>query len=280
MPIIPEGLVRSLQKGEKYVVSENPIIIVEKVEDIPDLVNPVFMEGLPGIGYVGYTTTSYIVKSLNPNEFLKLYMSILPAQVNIRKNGLAELISYTFYYYKGKNRDFVFMLGDAQPANPQDQYLATLLILEILKELGVKEIITVGGYGKGAQPEKPKVYGAATDLELAEIFSKYGVIFSNTEPEGGIIGITGLLIGLGKLMGFRGVCLMGETSGMFRDPKAAREIIKILSEHYTLDVDMSDLENMIKEFEKFLNVVSEISSAEEKKMRPEKKFSEEFRYIR
>ncbi|MCD6502918.1 MAG: proteasome assembly chaperone family protein [Thermoplasmata archaeon] len=280
MPIIPEGLIRSLRKGEKYVVSENPIIIIEKVDDIPDLINPVFMEGLPGIGYVGYTTTSYIVKSLNPKVFLKLYMSILPAQVSIRNNGLAELISYTFYYYKGKARDFVFMLGDAQPANPQDQYLATLLILEILKELGVREIVTVGGYGKGTQPERPKVYGAATDAEFAEMFSKYGVVFSNTEPEGGIIGITGLLIGLGKLMGFRGVCLMGETSGMFRDPKAAREIVKILNEHYMLDVDMSGLEKMIMEFEKFLNVVSEISSTEEKKFKPEKRFTEEFRYIR
>ena len=280
MPIIPEGLIKGLPKGSKYIVSERPIIIIEKVDDIPDLINPVFMEGLPGVGYVGYTTTSYIVKSLNPKVFLKLYMSILPAQVNIRKNGLAELMSYTFYYYRGKARDFIFMLGDAQPASPQDQYLATLIILEILKELGVKEIITVGGYGKGTQPEKPRVYGAATDPEFVEMFSKYNVVFSSTEPEGGIIGITGLLIGLGKLMGFRGACLMGETSGMFKDPKAAKEIIKILDEHYTLGVDMGELDRMVTEFEKFLSVVSEVSSAEEKKVKPEKKFSEEFRYIR
>ena len=146
--------------------------------------------------------------------------------------------------------------------------------------MGVTDIITVGGYGKGAQPEEPKVYGATTHQELVDDFSKYGVIFSSSEPEGGIIGMTGLFLGIGKLMGFRGICLMGETSGMFKDPKAARSIVKILNEHFKLNLDMDKLNKMVEDFERFISVVSQVSKASEKPTTGQKELEERFRYIR
>ncbi len=280
MSIIPQNIIYELKKGDIKIILENPLVIIEKIENLPELNNPVFLEGLPGIGYVGYTTTSYIVETLNPTLFLRIYLDILPAQVSIKEGGLVDLMSYRFYYYKGTDRDFIFMLGEAQPNDPKDQYLATRIVLELLKEMGVNDIITVGGYGRGTQPEEPKVYGAATHEGLVNEFSKYNIIFSNTEPEGGIIGMTGLFLGLGKLMGFRGICLMGETSGMFKDPKAARAIIKILDEHFKLNLNMERLNKMVEDFERFVSLVSQVSKATEKPTPRQRELEERFRYIR
>ena len=55
------------------------------------------------------------------------------------------------------------------------------------------------------------------------------VVFHGNEPGGGIIGVSGLLLGLGALRGIDAVCLMGTTSGYLVDPKAAQAVLAVLS---------------------------------------------------
>ena len=54
------------------------------------------------------------------------------------------------------------------------------------------------------------------------------MVFHENEPGGGIIGVSGLLLGLGALRGIDAVCLMGVTSGYLVDPKAAQEVLRVL----------------------------------------------------
>jgi hypothetical protein len=53
------------------------------------------------------------------------------------------------------------------------------------------------------------------ELELLLELSGAG----ENEPGGGIVGASGLLLGLGEMRGIKGVCLMGETPGYLVDPK-------------------------------------------------------------
>ena len=55
---------------------------------------------------------------------------------------------------------------------------------------------------------------------------KYGAIFKKNEPGGGIVGASGLLLGLGKLRGFQGACLMGETPGYLSRSKKCKSSFK------------------------------------------------------
>jgi len=78
---------------------------------------------------------------------------------------------------------------------------------------------------------------------------KYGVIFKENEPGGGIIGASGLLLGLGRLYGMEGVCLMGETPGYLVDPKSAKAVLTVLSKALNLEIDMTELERKASEIE-------------------------------
>jgi uncharacterized protein (TIGR00162 family) len=126
----------------------------------------------------------------------------------------------------------------------------------------VRRIYALGGYGTGQFVEKPTVMGAATRPELVEEMKQQGVVFQENEPGGGIIGVSGLLLGLGALRGIDAICLMGVTSGYLVDPKAASEVLRVLSHILGIEVGMHALEERAKEMEKIIGKLQEMERAQ------------------
>jgi hypothetical protein len=101
---------------------------------------------------------------------------------------------------------------------------------------------------------------------------KYGAVFKKNEPGGGIVGASGLLLGLGKQLGFQGACFMGETPGYLVDPKSAKAVLKILMKITNVDVNLQALEKKAKEIEHIAHQLKEMESISKEK-------SEELKYI-
>src|SRR5208282_154511 len=99
---------------------------------------------------------------------------------------------------------------------------------------------------QGKVIETPRVLGAATSIARVEAMKKFGVVFSRNDPGGGLIGASGLFLGIGQTFGMEGVCLMGETSGYFVDPRSAESVLKVLARVLHLDVDFTALEAKAK----------------------------------
>ncbi len=78
---------------------------------------------------------------------------------------------------------------------------------------------------------------------------KYGVHFETGHPSSGIVGASGLLLGLARLFNLEGVCLMGETHGFFPDPQGAKTVLKVLSELFDLKLDYTSLEKISPDLE-------------------------------
>jgi proteasome assembly chaperone (PAC2) family protein len=72
-----------------------------------------------------------------------------------------------------------------------------------------------------------------------------------------LIGASGLFLGLGRLVGMEGVCLMGETSGYFVDPRSAEAVLKVLSKVLHLDLDFSSLQAKAKEIDRIAQKIHE-----------------------
>jgi hypothetical protein len=117
--------------------------------------------------------------------------------------------------------------------------------------------------------------GAVNKLGLVDEMKRYGVKFKEDEPGGGIIGASGLILGMGMLEGIEAVCLMGETSGYLVDPKSAQAVLKVLSRILGIDVDMSALEKRAKEMEKIVTKLREMEQMQKKPITTE----EDLRYI-
>ena len=241
-------------------------VTVEHVAKIPKLKDPILIEGLPGIGNVGKLAVEHLIDSINASKFAEIYSKDFPPQVFINPDGTIELVKNELYYWKAKKksqRDLILLTGDYQGLSSHGQYELVEKILDIAEELGVKEVFTLGGYGLGQDVEKPKVLCAATDVHLVKKMKKYGAVFKKNEPGGGIVGASGLILGLGKIRGLEGTCFMGETPGYLVDPKSAKAVLKILMKITNIDINLSALEKKAKEIEQIAHQLREMEGLSE-----------------
>jgi len=251
-------------------------VTVKYIGKKPKLKNPILIEGLPGIGNVGKLAVEHLIDTIGAVKFAEVHSKDFPPQVFINTDGTITLVNNEFYYWKAKKkdqRDLIFLTGDYQGLSSQGQYELVEKILDVSEDLGVKEMYTLGGYGLGHEIEEPKVLCATTDKNLVKKMKKYGAVFKKNEPGGGIVGASGLLLGLGKLRGVQGVCFMGETPGYLVDPKSAKAVLKILIKITKVEVSLSALEKKAKEIEHIAHQLKEMETMS-KKDKPE-----ELKYI-
>ncbi len=251
------------------------VVTIRYVDKKPKLKNPILIEGLPGIGNVGKLAVEHLIEITKAKKFAELYSKDFPPQVFINPDGTIKLVNNEFYFLKAKKRnqqDLIFLTGDYQGLSAQGQYELANTILDIAESFGVKFIFTLGGYGLGHDIKEPKVLFATTDKHLVKTMKQYGAVFRKNEPGGGIIGASGLLLGLGRLRGFEGTCFMGETPGYLVDPKSAKAVLKILTKITNLDIDLTRLEQKAKEIEYIAQQLTEMETIGKDK-------SEDIRYI-
>jgi proteasome assembly chaperone (PAC2) family protein len=89
---------------------------------------------------------------------------------------------------------------------------------------------------------------------------------------GQIFGVAGLLIGLGKLRGFRGLSLLVETQGMYPDANGARYAMSALCKYLKLNIDLSRLDAAAEETKKILESFGMIRTVGEEKKKEEQQF--------
>jgi uncharacterized protein (TIGR00162 family) len=234
-------------------------VIIRPLDNV-ELKDPVLIEGLPGVGNVGKLAADYLKDKVGAKPLATVYSKFFPPQVYVNEDGIIRLVSNDLYYRKGKargERDLLILGGDYQGISPEGQYELTHRVLELAARFGAKEVYTLAGFAQGHVVETPRVLGAATSAAKVEALKKFGVIFSRNDPGGGLIGASGLFLGLGRLFGMEGVCLMGETSGYFVDPRSAEAVLKVLVRVLNFELDFTDLESKAREIDRIAQKIHE-----------------------
>ncbi|HQJ61804.1 MAG TPA: proteasome assembly chaperone family protein [Methanothrix soehngenii] len=237
--------------------------LVFRIKDV-DLTDPIMVEGLPGVGHVGKLVADHMVEELHAEKIIEIYSPHFPPQVMVKEDGTIKQVKNEIYARRGQNGepDLLIIIGDYQSATNEGHYELTSIFLDIAESYKVRRIYALGGYGTGQFVDKSSVMGAATSIELVEEMKTQGVLFQENEPGGGIIGVSGLLLGLGALRGLDVICLMGVTSGYLVDPKAASEVLRVLSGILGIEVGMHALEERAKEMEKIIGKLQEMERAQ------------------
>jgi len=251
----------------------------------PKLRRPVLVEGLPGVGNVGRIAAGYLVDELKAKKFAELYSSHFMPFVLLQENSCVHMIKNEFFYWKAKKkgqRDLIILIGDSQSVDAEGHYEIAEAILDYVKSLGVREIFTLAGLSTGQMKEKPRVVGAVTHPELVKKYKKYGIDFDTGTRVGTIVGAAGLLLGLGKVRGMKGVCLLGETAGfpIIPDPKSAQAVLQVLMKILNLKIDISKLEKKVKDMENFIKKMERVQRMAVELMKaPAKKKEGDLSYI-
>ena len=220
------------------------INVLEEIE----LENPIFIEALPGLGHVGKLAADHMIDELGATKFAEIYSPTFPPQVIIKEEGIIENMLNELYYLKDvgeDNLDLIILVGNTQALSPEGQYLMCKDILEFVKDYDIDRIYTLGGMAIPQPVENPKVYGAATDEACIELLREAEIeIRSN---DGGIVGASGLFLGLAVRQGIQGTCLMGETPGYFIDAESAEAILKKLSLLLNFEINVDKLDERAEE---------------------------------
>ncbi|ADC46031.1 hypothetical protein mru_0179 [Methanobrevibacter ruminantium M1] len=232
-----------------------------KVLEEVKLNNPIFIEALPGVGHVGKLAIDHVIDELEATKFVEIYSPYFPPQVLVGEGGIVEDMKNELYYLKsagGDERDFIFLVGNCQGLNPEGQYELCGSILDFVESLGAKEFYTLGGLATGQPLEgvEDRVLGAATDEERIEMLKEADIEIRSAD--GGIVGASGLFLGLGRLRGMKGACLMGKTPGYFIDAEAAEAILAKLAILVKLEVSTDELEERANEIREMINKAQEM----------------------
>jgi proteasome assembly chaperone (PAC2) family protein len=212
-----------------------------------ELVGIVASRGMRSIGIVAI---DYLIKKLQPKLIDELYSAHFPivyetqpsyaahpdypGTPGIRLQKIGAALPRIEFYLSDSPR---LLLTRGYHANFQGQYEVAEQVLDINEKHGVKRLFVLAGYGVG----EGEVCCAATDLELVEELKKHGV---GTGYEGPFMGFSGLVLGLAKLRGIRGVCLFGRSQPSVDDPeypdaRAAKKVLETLSRVLGLGLDLS-----------------------------------------
>ena len=235
-------------------------LIKEKMK--PDLKKPVLIEGLPGLGMVGRIATRYLIKQLKAKKLAELYSPHFPYYVLVNKKGSVRLLRGEFHFWKNETgeNDLIILTGDHQAQTIEGQYDVASCILDFAEKYAVKMAVTIGGYRKEAE-ETPKVVAVSTNPKLLNRALQAEAV---TSPAGNpIVGTAGLLLGLARFRKIDALCLLGETCGYLRDPRAAKSVLRVLQKILDLKVDLSGLEGEIKKSNEIVEKMREIEERRE-----------------
>jgi len=225
---------------------ESVIQIIEK----PELKDPILIEGLPGIGFVANIAALHLIKSLRAKKFAEIRSPFFQNLAILTEKGDVRFPMNELYYHKTENfpHDLIILYGNTQALTTYGQYELCGQILDVAQEFGCRSVFCIGGLRSERLASVPELYCAATDPEMLNkaLGKKIKKI------QGRIFGAAGILIGLAKLRGMHGLCLLVETPGSYPDAVAARSALGGLCSILGLKVDLSKLEQSAESTRKVL----------------------------
>ena len=223
----------------------------------PNLDDPTLVEGLPGVGHVGKLAAEHLLEEFDADLVARLYSEHFPPQVTV-EDGRSQLACVEFHAIP--EADLLVLTGDHQAQDNAGHYRLADRVLDVAEDHGVERTFALGGVPTGELIEEYNVIGAAsTDDLVAELDD---VEFREDEPAGGIVGVSGLLLGLGERRGIPTACLMGETSGYLVDPKSARAVLEVLQEVVGFEVGYDSLEDRAEEMEEVVKKIQEMEQGQ------------------
>jgi uncharacterized protein (TIGR00162 family) len=233
--------------------------VVYSSANMPQLHSPLLICGFPGSGYVGKIAIDHLIQELEASHLADIYSGSFPPQIVIRGDGVSELMKNTIFYSKasttpGSNHDMLLLTGDSQPENPNSAYFLSNQIIDIATKFNTKRIFTLAAYVTGTFVDKPRIFGTATDSDIVSTFKEKNIV---TMDSGTIAGMNGLIIGVGKLRGLQGICLLVETSGYVVDAKASKSILESLLSILGLTVNMDNLEKKARDTEALIQTIQQ-----------------------
>ena len=200
--------------------------------------NCTLIEGFPGFGLVGTIASEFLLEHLKTEQIGKILFDEMPAMVAIHESKLVEPLGI-FY-----NKKYNLVLLHAVTTSTGLEWKLAEMVMELSKQLNVKEIICMEGVGSSTETTTSRVFSYSNNDRSSNKFKKI-----NVDPlkEGIIIGVTGAVLLRAENLPVSSI--FAETHTKLPDSKAAAKIIEVLDKYLGLKVDYKPLLVQAEKFE-------------------------------
>ena len=224
-------------------------------------VNPVLIEGFPGIGLVGNIASQQIIDELKMEYIGSIDSRHFPP-IAVLYEGL---INMAVRIYESQEHNILMIVSDI-PVNPVVAYDISKAILEWAQSVKVKEVVSLAGIA--TMSEEHKVFGAATNTEMLERIKEKVELFQM----GTISGISGSIMSECLVRHMPAISLLGSTRSQNPDPRAAAVVINVLNILYGLSVNTESLIEQAEKIEIEMQRLAEDVRTTEQPVTPRKEF--------
>lgn len=213
------------------------------VEGVSAHAAPTVIACLPGVGHVGKLVVDHLIHALSAVKIAEITSTLFPPQMYLGEDAVLRLPRNEIFFVPKteEHESCLFLAGDCQSISAEGHYTLAEGYLRVFDLLGVHRIYTLSGYGVGWMVERPRVLSALSSSSLKEEVLAAGVVINPCELVGGIIGVAGLLITLGRLHGMEGIALLGETSGYLVYPVSSIAVLERLTHIHADRTELTDL---------------------------------------
>ena len=214
---------------------------IHKTADMKKLKNPTVIMGFPGTGLVGSVAASQVVESLqmifggyiSSSDFAPL------AAIHDYKPMPAARIHYS------EKHNMIVIISEMTIPIGSSLEVADK-IYDFARSVEASSIISLGGIS--LQDEKKGVFVVSSDPEIVkDVISKK---IAKPIKEGATTGVTGILLTKGTLDRFPITTILAESSEEYLDPRAASNVLKVLSRIINVPISTAKLEKEAAEFSK------------------------------
>ena len=223
-----------------------------------ELSSQIAIVGAPGLRSVGKIAVDTLIEQLQPRLYADIYSYGFPstyygpsylgapshAGALTTRDQLTELPSVKVYIAEPKSRSGtadrkLVLISGYQAYDPLNQYMVVDRVTDVLKELGVKRVFSLG-----AQVIEAGTTCCATDTNVLDELARHGITQTHVDR---FIGFSGLVAALAMMKGIEGVCLFSSTTQNVEDPEypdlsAAQELVVRVAEILGFQVDTADFE--------------------------------------
>ncbi len=209
----------------------------------------IVIEGFPGFGLVSTIATGFLIDHLKCEQIGKYWFEKGAPTIAIHACRLIDPIGV--YYDKKYN---IVIVHSIAPTTGME-WQAAEIVLDVAKQVGAKEILTLEGVGS-TEAQETRGFFYTSNPAHRKRFEKIGI---DCLGEGIIVGVTSALLMKAPQKGIDVCSLFSETHSNLPDSKAAAKIVELLDRYLGLKVDYKPLLKQAEEFEKKLRTLLEQS---------------------
>ncbi|MHA1270121.1 MAG: PAC2 family protein [Candidatus Helarchaeota archaeon] len=266
-----------IQLTKDLEIGETKIKTIEELKE--NIVNPICIQGMPGMADIGKMAADQLVVLLNAVKIMDIIFDDFPAGAIISDSILYSPRAEIYYYQDpNKKNDVLILTADAQPMSPRGIHAFSRFLSKLINYLNSNLVISLGAFPVEHPSKNNCIYVSGTSEKVLN-----NINYSNTLiklSKGVIIGSNGLVPTICKsTYDIEGLIFLAETNGFEAmkkdtyDVKASIKLLDLLSEIFNIqfedqkfnkEIHIESLEAKIKDEKE--SIKKELDSSKKKPM--------------